>query len=64
MDQEAINNLRTTSMDLLEMMSVVLEAVDGYKAKCEEHGYSPTAAEGMAEQFHMHMLAKIFEPGQ
>lgn len=34
----------------------ILESVDGYRAKCLERGYSATAAEAMALEFHSMLM--------
>lgn len=43
-----------------QVVEPLLEAVDGYRARCTAHGYSPTVAEEMAATFHMHMVEKLF----
>lgn len=37
---------------MMDSMDQVLEVVNGYRAKLEAAGYSPTAAEVMAMDFH------------
>jgi hypothetical protein len=45
---------------VVDIVRVNLDAVVGYRAQCEAAGFSPTAAEAMAEEFHRHLLAMLF----
>lgn len=47
---------------LLEMMddlNAVIDAVAGYRRRAEEAGFSPTAAEHMALQYHHVMMHAV-----
>lgn len=44
-----------------EMSTVILEAASGYRAKCVEAGYSPTAAEQMSVQYHDQVLSLFMD---
>lgn len=48
--------LRRMGIDLLEQMEVLLDTMDGYKAKLLERGYSESAVEMMVVEFHNSML--------
>lgn len=43
-----------------EALSPMLDMVDGHREEMIRRGYSPTAAEAMAVEFHRHMLAQVF----
>jgi hypothetical protein len=49
-------------LSITEMMSIVADQVQGYRAGLEALGFSPTAAEVMAIEFHRTMLALVL-PG-
>lgn len=42
--------------EMSEMMQVVVEAAVGYRARCEANGFSPTAAEAMAMEYHGYLM--------
>lgn len=42
-------------MEALDAAKQLLELVAGYRAECEAKGFSPTAAELMAMEFHKHL---------
>lgn len=46
--------------EMAELMSIMLESVNGYRAQCLAAGYSETAAEVMAMQYHMVILQTSF----
>ena len=46
-------------LKMSEVLAPVMEAVDGYRAEAERRGYSPTAAEAMALEFHGLVLAQM-----
>lgn len=46
--------------EVLEGMTGLLDAVDGYRAQCSQRGYSETAAEVMAMDFHRALVAAAF----
>ena len=41
---------------ILDGQRLIVEAVSGYRARLEEAGFSPTAAELMAVQYHWTIL--------
>lgn len=41
---------------LQDGMSEILDAVSAYRAACEQRGFSPTAAEAMAIEFHKALI--------
>lgn len=43
-------------MEVLDALKRILELVTGYRAECEAKGFSPTAAELMAVEFHRHLI--------
>lgn len=45
---------------LIEGLGQLVEAVVGCRKKCEDAGFSPTAAEAMAVELHRHMLNQAF----
>ena len=47
-------------MAVQEMMGQISDAVQGYRAKLEEAGFSPTASEVMAIDFHKGLINMIF----
>lgn len=47
-------------MEGLDAAKALLEFVAGYRAECEAKGFSPTAAEVMALEFHKHLIAGAF----
>lgn len=47
--------------NISQLMRVPLEATVGYRAQCEAAGFSPTAAEAMAEEFHGLAMKWLFE---
>lgn len=49
---------------LSELMAPMGDAVDGYRADLERRGYSPTAAETMALDFHRYLLAALLQGQQ
>ena len=53
-------NLAVQLIALIEGLGQMVEAVAGYRKKCEEAGFSPTAAEAMAVEMHRHLLATAF----
>lgn len=44
----------------VDAMAQMIETVVGYRTKCEEAGFSPTAAEVMAMEFHTAMIQQVF----
>jgi hypothetical protein len=46
-------------LEMSDLVKPVSEAVDGYKADLERRGYSPTAAEAMAMEFHRYLFAQM-----
>lgn len=49
-------------MAAADAMSQLIETVVGYRAQCEAAGFSPTAAEMMAMEFHNALIAQVFGP--
>ncbi len=45
----------------IDSIGQLVEAVAGYRKKCEEAGFSPTAAEAMSVELHRHMIAAAFK---
>lgn len=53
-----------TALGLVDAFLVYIEATSAYKAKLEAAGFSPTAAETMALDFHRALLFKgVFQGG-
>lgn len=42
-----------------ELMTTVIEATTGYRARCEAAGFSPAAAEAMAVEYHRSVMGII-----
>ena len=53
------NPMVDAMLELAEMMAPMGDAVDGYRADLERRGYSPTAAESMAMEFHHYLMAQL-----
>lgn len=53
------NPMVDAMMQLTEMLAPMGEAVDGYRADLERRGYSPTAAESMAMEFHSYLMTQL-----
>lgn len=51
--------LATAMLEMTAMFEPIGEAVDGYRADLERRGYSPTAAETMALDFHRFLIAQL-----
>lgn len=51
--------LATALLEMTSMFKPIGEAVDGYRADLENRGYSPTAAEAMAMEFHSYLMAQM-----
>lgn len=49
--------------ELLDNMAQLLDTVDGYRQQCLTRGYSETAAEMMAMEFHRQLVANVFRAG-
>ena len=49
-----------TMHEVMEGMSQVLEGINGYRQQCLAAGYSETAAERMAMDFHQSFVAAMF----
>lgn len=47
-------------LELGESVAQVQEAVVGYRAQCEARGFSPTAAEAMALEYHSELMRLLF----
>lgn len=45
-------------MEALDQAKRILELVAGYRAECEAQGFSPTAAEMMAMEFHRMLMGQ------
>jgi hypothetical protein len=52
--------MATALLKIREMTAPILDAVDGYRAECTKRGYSPTAAEKMAMDFHQGLVTAVF----
>ena len=48
--------------NIVDIYSGVAEATAGYRARLEQLGFSPTAAESMAADFHRGLLAMTMQP--
>lgn len=48
--------------NVAELLSVALDTVTGYRAKCEAAGFSPTASEAMAEDVHRQIIQLLLTP--
>jgi hypothetical protein len=46
---------------LIDDMNQMVEVVDAYRSVCIQHGYSETAAERMAMDYHAQLVARVFE---
>ena len=57
MTSDATNALLGT----VEAMANIVSMVAGYRAQLEEQGFSPTASEIMAADYHRALLGKQFE---
>lgn len=57
---EPAPNMATVLMTVMDTVTAISEAVDGYKKQCEERGYSPTASELMALQLHEGLMKQTF----
>ena len=44
---------------MADTMTSLIEACAGYKAKCEAAGFSPTAAEHMALEYHNMLITQM-----
>lgn len=53
---DVINIISAVLANLTQLASLGLDATVGYRAQAERAGFSPTAAEAMAEEFHRHLL--------
>lgn len=51
-------------LSITEMMGQVAEQTQGYRAQLEQLGFSPTAAELMAIEFHRTMLGLVLPPSK
>jgi hypothetical protein len=49
-------------MEMVDNLSAIVIACGGYRAKCEEAGFSSESAEGMAVALHTHLLITAFKP--
>lgn len=47
-------------MQVVENQGAMLAAVAGYRGQCEEAGFSPSAAEQMAVDFHSALLHMVW----
>jgi hypothetical protein len=56
---KAAHELATAFAGMSEILLTALEASTGYRRQCEEAGFSPTAAELMAIDFHKTLLQMI-----
>lgn len=54
------SSLVSALLQMAEVTSQVLDAVDGHKAELLRRGYSETAAEQMAVQLHGAFIALVF----
>lgn len=59
----SLRALTASLLTLRELTRPLLDAVDGYRAECAERGYSPTAAEAMAMDFHRVLIANAMSGG-
>lgn len=55
-----MEKILTAFGNLAEMNGAVLDLVIGYRRQCEERGFSPTAAEMMAMEYHRALLQQIW----
>lgn len=55
-----IDAIRRDLMEHSEAMGAILDVVDGHRAQLIERGYSPTAAEQGAMEYHRYLLAAAF----
>jgi hypothetical protein len=49
-----------TIASLMDGISPIREAVIGYRKQCEDAGFSPTMAEGMAGELHSGLMRMLF----
>ncbi len=56
---DLVRQLTEGLMQIREVTAPILEATDGYRQACIEHGYSPTAAEQMAMDYHRQLVATV-----
>ena len=56
----AAQSIAAGLVDLLDLLRVIGEAVDGYRADMAARGYSPIAAEEGAMALHGYLLAQAF----
>ncbi len=56
---DPIQQLTEALILLREVTAPVLEATDGYRQACLDHGYSPTAAEQMAVDYHRQLVMTV-----
>lgn len=52
-------NIAQPLADMAENFDQIIEATAGYRARCEAAGFSPTAAEQLALDFHRLLFAQI-----
>jgi hypothetical protein len=60
-DPDSVNMMRNALLEMSDNMAALLDAIDGYRKQLEERGYSPTASEQMAIEYHRHLLAAVFQ---
>ena len=60
MSEQFSAELGEAMMQMQESFAQVRAMVKGYRACLEEDGFSPTKAEQMAAQLHMHLVAAAF----
>lgn len=58
-DRAAIHSLASGLQSLMEAVTVILDAVDGYKAECVRRGHTDEAAADMAREYHTYLLAQM-----
>lgn len=59
---DAVQQLTEALVLVQEVTAPVLEATDGYRQACLDHGYSPTAAEQMAVDYHRQLVMTVMRP--
>lgn len=55
-----MDNLTESMTQMMESLSIIVDAVVGHRAKLEAAGFSPTIAEQMAANLHMQIVVRIF----
>lgn len=60
--EEAVKRTVEGCVIASELMQPILEATQGYREHCLRAGFNETAAEAMAMQFHMGLVAQAFAP--